>query len=122
MLYETRRLKHGGQGGVVQGGAPATTDRTEVFARWLKECGKDAPIAVFTAIAIVAHLLMCYVWRAGTTDAVPVYLALAVGGIPSWLGSCIKHSGLNLVPTGWPESRLSPPLCCANTWWPASWC
>jgi len=53
---------------------------------WLKEYGKDAPIALFSALAILAHLLLRYVWRVGHLDLLPLYLALLAGGIPLLLG------------------------------------
>ncbi len=52
------------------------------LTRWVKEYGKDAPIAIFTALAILAHLLLRYVWRIGPLDLVPLYVALLAGGIP----------------------------------------
>ena len=54
--------------------------------RWLKEYGKDTPIAIFTALAILAHLLLRYVWRTGALDVFPLYLALTAGGIPLIFG------------------------------------
>ena len=56
------------------------------FNSWLREYGKDAPIAVFSALAILAYLLLHYVWRVGHLDVLPLYLALLAGGIPLLLG------------------------------------
>ncbi len=61
--------------------SPATT-----FHRWLKEYGKDGPIALFTCAAIIFHLLLRYAWRVGPTDVWPLYLALLAGGIPLLIG------------------------------------
>jgi heavy metal translocating P-type ATPase len=83
--YETGRLKQAAQSDLVQSVPPAT-DRKESSARWSSEFGKDAPIAVITAVAILAHLLLRYVWRVGPLDVVPLYVALAAGGVPLLLG------------------------------------
>lgn len=48
---------------------------------WL-EYGKELPIALFTLVAIVAYSLLRYVWRIPRFEAVPLYFALLVGGIP----------------------------------------
>jgi heavy metal translocating P-type ATPase len=53
---------------------------------WLKEYGKDAPIALFTLIAIASHLLLRFVWRIPAFEALPLYLSLVVGGIPLMAG------------------------------------
>jgi heavy metal translocating P-type ATPase len=53
---------------------------------WLTEYGKDAPIAILTCVAIIAHLLLRYVWHFGPLDVLPLYVALAVGGIPLLAG------------------------------------
>ena len=53
---------------------------------WLREYGKDAPIAIFSALAILAYLLLRYAWRVGHLDVLPLYLALLAGGIPLLLG------------------------------------
>jgi heavy metal translocating P-type ATPase len=86
MLYETGQLKHAGRSDVAGSAAPAAADRKRASARWLEEYGKDAPIAVFTAVAILAHLFLRYLWRVGPVDAVPLYLALAAGGVPLLVG------------------------------------
>jgi heavy metal translocating P-type ATPase len=52
----------------------------------LKAYGKDAPIAVFTALAILAHLVLRYLWRVGPLDLVPLYVALLAGGTPLLIG------------------------------------
>jgi len=62
--------------------ATAVGGRKASPARWLKEYGKDPPIAILTALAILAHLLLRYVWRVGPLDVVPLYLSLVAGGIP----------------------------------------
>ena len=49
---------------------------------WLREYGKDAPIAIFSALAILAYMLLRYAWRVGPLDVLPLYLALLAGGIP----------------------------------------
>ena len=53
---------------------------------WLREYGRDAPIAIFSALAILAYLLLHYVWRVGHLDVLPLYLALLAGGVPLLLG------------------------------------
>jgi heavy metal translocating P-type ATPase len=50
--------------------------------RWLTEYGIDAPIAVFTLLAIVAHLLLRYGWHAAEFELWPLYAALVAGGVP----------------------------------------
>jgi heavy metal translocating P-type ATPase len=60
--------------------------RSGFLKSWLKEYGKDAPIALFTCAAILAYLLLRYVWRVGPMDALPLYLALLAGGIPLLIG------------------------------------
>ena len=52
----------------------------------LKSYGKDAPIAIFTALAIAVHLMLRYLWRIGPLDLVPLYLALVAGGVPLLIG------------------------------------
>jgi heavy metal translocating P-type ATPase len=52
----------------------------------LKQYGKDTPIAIFTCAAIFTYLLLRYAWRIGPMDALPLYLALAAGGIPLLFG------------------------------------
>jgi len=53
---------------------------------WLKAYGGDAPIALFTLIAIAIHLLLRYVWKVPAFEALPLYLSLLVGGIPLLAG------------------------------------
>ena len=53
---------------------------------WLREYGRDAPIAIFSALAILAYILLHYVWRVGHLDVLPLYLALVAGGVPLLLG------------------------------------
>jgi heavy metal translocating P-type ATPase len=48
--------------------------------------GMELPIAVFTLTAIAAYLLMHYVWNSTRYEAIPLYLALIVGGVPLLLG------------------------------------
>jgi heavy metal translocating P-type ATPase len=55
-------------------------------SNWLREYGKDAPIAIFSALAILAYMLLRYAWRVGPPDVLPLYLALLAGGIPLLLG------------------------------------
>lgn len=86
MLYETRRLRHATQSASMGNVATAVDGRKASSARWLKEYGKDPPIAILTALAILAHLLLRYLWRVGPLSAVPLYLALLVGGIPLVVG------------------------------------
>src|SRR5258708_38646716 len=54
--------------------------------KWLKEYGKDAPIALFTCAAVLAHLFLRYVWPVGFYDVLPLYLALLAGGVPLLIG------------------------------------
>jgi cation transport ATPase len=42
----------------------------------------DALIALLAAAAIVAHLVLRYVFRAGAVDLLPLYIAVIVGGVP----------------------------------------
>jgi heavy metal translocating P-type ATPase len=54
---------------------------------WLREYGKDAPIAIFTLIALACHLALRYVWKVGSpVNELPLYAALLVGGIPLIVG------------------------------------
>jgi heavy metal translocating P-type ATPase len=54
---------------------------------WLREYGKDAPIALFTLIALACHLVLRYVWKAGSpVNELPLYAALLAGGIPLVVG------------------------------------
>ncbi len=53
---------------------------------WLKEYGKDAPIAIFTCTAIFTYLALHYAWHIGPMDALPLHLALLAGGIPLLVG------------------------------------
>lgn len=53
---------------------------------WLKQYGADAPIAIFTAAAIIAHLLLRYLWHLQRWSLLPLYLALLAGGIPLLIG------------------------------------
>ena len=66
----------------------SATQDVEKHSRWswLTEYGKDAPIAILTCVAIVAHLLLRYVWHAGRVDVLPLYVALLAGGIPLLAG------------------------------------
>lgn len=48
---------------------------------WL-EYGKELPIALFTLTAILAYLLLRYLWRVPRFEAMPLYFALFVGGVP----------------------------------------
>jgi heavy metal translocating P-type ATPase len=64
----------------------AVAVQKESFAGWFKGYGTDAPIAVLTALAIIVYLLLRYVWRVGPLDAIPLYIALAAGGIPLVVG------------------------------------
>jgi hypothetical protein len=66
--------------------ATAVGGRKASPARWLKEYGKDPPIAILTVLAILAHLLVRYVWRVGPLDVVPLYVSLVAGGIPLIVG------------------------------------
>ncbi len=52
----------------------------------MKKYPKDAVIAIFTCIAIAAHLLLRYAWGMGRTAGIPLYIALLAGGIPLLLG------------------------------------
>ena len=47
---------------------------------------KDALIAIFTAVAILTHLLLRYQFRIGALDLLPLYAALIAGGIPLIIG------------------------------------
>lgn len=53
---------------------------------WLKQYGADAPIALFTSAAIIAHLLLRYLWHTQRWSLLPLYLALLAGGIPLLIG------------------------------------
>ncbi|HYL92917.1 MAG TPA: heavy metal translocating P-type ATPase [Alphaproteobacteria bacterium] len=53
---------------------------------WLEEYGWDAPIAVLTLAAIVAYLLLHYLWRIGAYADWPLYLAILLGGVPLLAG------------------------------------
>jgi cation transport ATPase len=54
---------------------------------WLREYGKDAPIAIFTLIALACHLALRYIWKTGSpAEELPLYAALLVGGIPLIVG------------------------------------
>ena len=55
-------------------------------SNWLKQYGTDAPIALFTSAAIIAHLLLRYLWHMEDWDLLPLYLALLAGGIPLLFG------------------------------------
>jgi hypothetical protein len=61
---------------------------------WFREYGKDAPIALFTLIAIVSHLLLRFVWKIAAFEALPLYLSLLVGGIPLIVG--LVRQAINL--------------------------
>jgi heavy metal translocating P-type ATPase len=84
MPNETGLLEQAKESGA--GPVTPTLDRPPAWKNLLTEYGKDAPIAIFTALAIFAHLLMRFVWRAGYLDLVPLYLALLAGGIPLLAG------------------------------------
>lgn len=79
-------MKYGPQSTRAQSAATAAAGQRTFPPYWLKVHNKDASIAILTALAILAHLLLRYGWRVGTPDAVPLYLALAVGGIPLIVG------------------------------------
>ncbi len=67
--------------------APGTTaNASESSNHWLKEYGKDAPIAIFTCVAIFTYLLLHYVWPIASWDTLPLYLALLAGGLPLLVG------------------------------------
>ena len=85
MLHDGEPLRQPALSGTGRPSATASAKK-EAANGWFKEYGKDAPIAIFTALAIFAHLLLRYVWRVGPFDAVPLYLSLAAGGIPLLLG------------------------------------
>ena len=85
MLHDGEPLRQPALSGTGRPSATASAKK-EASNGWFKEYGKDAPIAIFTALAIFAHLLLRYVWRVGPFDAVPLYLSLAAGGIPLLLG------------------------------------
>ncbi|HEX5425503.1 MAG TPA: heavy metal translocating P-type ATPase [Candidatus Acidoferrales bacterium] len=48
---------------------------------WL-EYGKELPIAVFTLVSILSYLLLHFGWKNPQWESVPLYAALAVGGVP----------------------------------------
>src|SRR5579864_7800661 len=68
------------------GGQEETLVRKRVWISWLHTYGKDAPIAVFTCAAILIYLLLRYLLHIGPMNMLPIYLALAAGGIPLLLG------------------------------------
>jgi len=78
-------VKHARSAPVESALSPVAVQK-ESFARWLKAYGTDAPIAVLTTLAIIAYLVLRFVWRAGPLDAIPLYIALAAGGIPLVVG------------------------------------
>jgi heavy metal translocating P-type ATPase len=86
MLHQTARLKYGPQSTIAQSAATAAAGQRTFPPSWLKVHDRDTSIAILTAFAILVHLLLRYVWRVGTLDAVPLYLALAAGGIPLIVG------------------------------------
>lgn len=53
---------------------------------WLKEYGHDAPIALFTLVAVVSYLLLRYAWKVPAYEEFPLYAALVAGGIPLIVG------------------------------------
>lgn len=69
----------------VREGPRASTHRA-ASSNWLKQYGTDAPIALFASAAIIAHLLLRYVWHIEAWDLLPLYLALLAGGIPLLFG------------------------------------
>jgi heavy metal translocating P-type ATPase len=83
--YETARVKHARNAPVESTLSPVAVQK-ESFERWLKAYGTDAPIAVLTTLAIIAYLVLRFVWRVGPLDAIPLYIALAAGGIPLVVG------------------------------------
>jgi heavy metal translocating P-type ATPase len=52
--------------------------RLHIFTKY----GFDAPIAVFTLLAIAAHLVLRYGWHAPEYELWPLYAALVAGGVP----------------------------------------
>src|SRR5690348_7797500 len=46
----------------------------------------DADIAVVSGVAIALHLILRYVLRLGPVSLLPLYFALAIGGIPLLIG------------------------------------
>lgn len=66
---------------------PATTSAGARFSLgWAKKYGKDSSIAIFTLAAIVAHLVLRFLWRIPTLELWPLYLALLAGGLPLLVG------------------------------------
>jgi heavy metal translocating P-type ATPase len=65
--------------------SPAPSRRQGQLQSWLSEHGRDAPIAIFTAVAILAYLVLHYTSQT-RLEAVPLYLALVAGGVPLLLG------------------------------------
>jgi heavy metal translocating P-type ATPase len=53
---------------------------------WFRAYGQDAPVALFTLIAIVSHLLLRYAWRSPGFEELPLYISLLVGGVPLTVG------------------------------------
>jgi heavy metal translocating P-type ATPase len=84
MPQETGLLAHAA-GSSAPPGQPSLS-RIHLLKNRAREYGKDAPIAVFTALAILTHLLLRYVVRVGYLDLIPLYLALLAGGIPLLAG------------------------------------
>ena len=62
-------------------GAPPSPAAKQGILR-LTEYGFDAPIAVFTFLAIVAHLVLRYGLRLPAYERWPLYAALLAGGVP----------------------------------------
>lgn len=77
--------------GLLRQTAPSGGEQTSLRAasregprkNWL---GKDAGIAIVSALAIFVHLILRYAWRIGPLDVVPLYLALLAGGVPLLFG------------------------------------
>jgi heavy metal translocating P-type ATPase len=84
MADETGLLEQAADSGVRSAAPPVS--RFRALKNRAKEYGKDAPIAVLTALAILAHLVLRYAWQIGHFDLVPLYLALLAGGIPLLVG------------------------------------
>jgi heavy metal translocating P-type ATPase len=66
----------------VHGNAKMTPSRGRALYGWLMGNRKNAPIALFTLLAILSYLLLRFVWKIGVLDVLPLYPALLVGGIP----------------------------------------
>lgn len=65
---------------------PAIPQPVRRLSDFFRKRNTDADIAVAAALAIALHLLLRYAFRLGTVSLLPLYFALAVGGVPLIIG------------------------------------